>query len=217
MEPNANPIYHASTELADLGSARFDHDTAAISDRDFSLRAPQHKNAHNSSSATDPRALLLLSQARAPQGLESQVFAWNTFQYTTEERDDRAELKADLHEGQLHRQNRVVAQAMAAQEGYGDTFSHGMGRGDGGRGRGRGRGAVGITRGAPMRGGIARGGMSIGSSTGYGAGGASGAPMVLEPICVARKPPGKKVMPLAKGIPEELDKSLFWDGPITGV
>lgn len=88
------PVYfHNSTELADLGRDRFDQDTAAIGDRDFALNSD---------------APVAVRTGRAPKGLESQVFAWNTFQYTTEERDDREELKGDLHEGQLHRQNRAA-------------------------------------------------------------------------------------------------------------
>ena len=82
-----------STELADLGRERFDYDTAAIGDRDFALHCHQP---------------VIVRSGCAPKGFESQVFAWNTFQYTTEERNDLEELKGDLHEGQLHRQNRAV-------------------------------------------------------------------------------------------------------------
>ena len=85
--------FHGSVELADLGRERFDQDTAEATDRDYAL---------NSSQPVIARA------GRAPRGLETQVFAWNTFKYTTEERDDREELKGDLHEGQLHRQNRAA-------------------------------------------------------------------------------------------------------------
>lgn len=80
-------------ELADLGHARFDHDTAKATDRDASLYTQQP---------------VTIRQGRAPKGLESQVFAWNTFKFTTEERDEKEELKGSLHEGMLHRQNRVA-------------------------------------------------------------------------------------------------------------
>ncbi|KAF2821061.1 hypothetical protein CC86DRAFT_411369 [Ophiobolus disseminans] len=86
-------IFALSTELADLGRERFDHDTAQATDRDASLFT---------------HGPVAVREGRAPKGLEKQVFAWNTFKFTTEERDDREELKGDLHEGQLHRQNRAA-------------------------------------------------------------------------------------------------------------
>jgi len=95
MATPQDQYFTSSTELADLGSARFDHDTAAIGDRDFSLRT-----THTPVS---------VPTGRAPKGLEGQVFAWNTFQYTTAERDEKEEKKGDLHEGQLHRANRAAA------------------------------------------------------------------------------------------------------------
>jgi hypothetical protein len=82
-----------NTELADLGRLRFDHDTAQATDRDAALFSHQP---------------VTVRQGRAPKGLEGQVFAWNTFKFTTEERDEKEELKGDLHEGQLHRQNRAA-------------------------------------------------------------------------------------------------------------
>jgi hypothetical protein len=91
--PSPTPIFASSTELADLGRARFNHDTAQATDRDASLYSAQPVS---------------LRQGRAPCGLEGQVFAWNTFKYTTEERDEREEMKGDLHDGQLHRQNRAA-------------------------------------------------------------------------------------------------------------
>ncbi|KAH8723707.1 hypothetical protein GQ44DRAFT_740926 [Phaeosphaeriaceae sp. PMI808] len=93
MSSNNNTTFDPNTELADLGRARFDHDTAQITDRDSSLHS------------SDP---VTVRPGRAPKGLENQVFAWNTFKYTTDEADDREELKGDLHEGQLHRQNRAA-------------------------------------------------------------------------------------------------------------
>lgn len=121
-EPNDTPpkqptFFHGSTELADLGRERFDHDTAAIDNRDFALYAQQ---------PVDVKA------GRAPAGLECKVFEWHTFQYTTEERDNREELKGNLHEGQLHRQNR------AAREG--PQAEHVAGYNGKGKGKGKARG-----------------------------------------------------------------------------
>lgn len=81
-----------SAELADLGRARFDNDTAQITDRDTALHSDRP---------------IVLREGRAPKGLEEKVFAWKTFQFTTEERCGREELKGDLHAGLLYRQNRV--------------------------------------------------------------------------------------------------------------
>jgi hypothetical protein len=180
--PNPNPntnasssrtIFRSSTEVADLGRERFDHDTAEITDRDAALFSQQPVNVR---------------QGRAPRGLENQVFAWNTFKYTTDERDDREELKGELHEGQLHRQNRAARDS----EGGGSGFA-GSSR-DGGRvGGGMGRGGAGGGRGGRNRNGddgmadVLRAGMKEGEAP-----------------------------PLAKGIPDELDKSMFWEGPIGG-
>lgn len=90
---NQDTFFHGSTELADLGRDRFDHDTAQATDRDAALYA---------------QGPITIRQGRAPRGLENQVHAWNTFKFTTEERDEKEELKGDLHEGQLHRQNRAA-------------------------------------------------------------------------------------------------------------
>lgn len=95
--PNDETYYTPTTELADLGPARFNHDTAAIDAKDYSLTNP-----HGNHSIT-------VQPGRAPKGLESQVFAWNTFQFTTGDRDVKEEKKGDLHEGVLHRANRVAA------------------------------------------------------------------------------------------------------------
>tara|TARA_R110002003_G_scaffold296_2_gene18599 strand:+ start:12217 stop:12750 length:534 start_codon:yes stop_codon:yes gene_type:complete len=147
--PSPSPtstFFHLSTELADLGRARFDHDTAQATDRDASLFAG---------------APVTVRQGRAPKGLEDQVFAWNTFKYTTAERDDREELKGDLHEGQLHRQNR----AAVAVAGGGGMVGGGMMGGGGSRGGGGGGGAA--------RG---RGGKSDGT---------------MDALCAGRKPGGE--------------------------
>jgi hypothetical protein len=90
---NVDTYYNPDAELADLGRARYDHDTAAVGDRDSALFAggPIH-----------------IRQGRAAKGMDAQVFAWNTFQYETEDRNEREELKGDLHGGQLHRQNRAA-------------------------------------------------------------------------------------------------------------
>ena len=90
---NINTSYNPATDLADLGGVRFDQDTAAISSRDTALvrggPVPIHKG-------------------RVAAGMDAQVFAWNTYQFNTEDRNERDELKADLHGGQLHRQNRAA-------------------------------------------------------------------------------------------------------------
>lgn len=109
----SNPSATAA-ELHDLGQARYDHDIAQATDRDAALFSA---------------GPVTVRQGRAPAGLENQVFAWNTFKYTTDERDDREELKGELHEGQLHRQNR------AALGGDGGGGRGGFGGGSGG-GRG---------------------------------------------------------------------------------
>ncbi|KAF1913070.1 hypothetical protein BDU57DRAFT_419958, partial [Ampelomyces quisqualis] len=153
-------------ELADLGRARFDHDTALATDRDAALQL---------------NVPVAVRQGRAPKGLENQVFAWNAFKYTTEERDGREELKGELHEGMLHRQNRVAR---------GDEGGNARGEMEGGRGRG-----------------------------GFGGGGRGGRNERKEEmdrndgaLCAGKKT--GEGAPLAKGFAEELDKGMFWDGPI---
>jgi hypothetical protein len=166
-------FYHNSVELADLGIKRFDQDTAAIGDHDFALHANQP---------------VITRAGRAPRGLESQVHAWNTFQYTTDEVDSREELKGDLHGGQLHRENRAAAnpQGMAPMD-----FS-------GGRGRGFERGGRAGARGG-RAGGAGRGGVRDDGQ--------------MEGLCAGRKP-DFDAPPMAKGMAEEMDKSMFWDEPI---
>ncbi|KAF2846681.1 hypothetical protein T440DRAFT_541144 [Plenodomus tracheiphilus IPT5] len=110
--------FSSSTELADLGHERFDHDTAEVTSRDHALLS---------------HAPVTLRAGKAPRGLEGQVFAWQIFQHTTEERDDREELKGDLHEGQLHRQNRAAREPM---QGFADQMGGG---GHGGCGGAKGR------------------------------------------------------------------------------
>ncbi|KAI8941687.1 hypothetical protein NX059_002897 [Plenodomus lindquistii] len=200
--PSQPTYYSSSTELADLGRERFDHDTAEITSRDHALLSG---------------VPIAIRQGRAPRGLESQVFAWTTFQHTTEERDDREELKGDLHEGQLHRQNRAAQQGMGMGFGDGEVGGgkgFGGGRYDGGRGgfegrgrgRGRGRGMGGFEggRGGEMRGRGGRGGRGgrMEQDDGH-----------ADTLCAGRKP-DSDAPPLAKGFAEELDKSMFWDGPI---
>lgn|SRR4051812_23572617 len=94
-EPTAeDPTYYdTQTYLHDLGRERFDQDVAAITDRDISLYS---------------HAPTAVAKGRAPKGLEQQVFAWNTMQYTTEDKDEKEEKKGDLHGGQLYRQNRAA-------------------------------------------------------------------------------------------------------------
>lgn len=130
-----------------------------------------------------------LRQGRAPKGLEDQAFAWSTFQFTTEERDEREEMKGELHDGVLHRLNRE-----ARGENSGGVREEGMGGygGRGGRGGGRGRGG---------RWGRAAGEQQRDDGRG-------------DALCAGRKMGGNGVPPLAKGMSEEMDKSMFWDGPI---
>jgi hypothetical protein len=170
-------FYHNSVELFDLGATRFDQDTAAVGDRDFALHTYQP---------------VIARAGRAPRGLESQVHAWNTFQYTTDEVNEREELKGDLHGGQLHRENRAAAHPQGAGGmGRGGGFGGGYG------GRGGERGGRGAARGG-RAGGAGRGGRDDGQSEG---------------LCAGRKP-DYDAPPLAKGMAEEMDKSMFWDEPI---
>ncbi|KAI4621388.1 uncharacterized protein J4E87_006604 [Alternaria ethzedia] len=177
--PKEATFYHNSVELFDLGITRFDQDTAAVGDRDFALHA---------------QGPVLARAGRAPRGLESQVHAWNTFQYTTEEVNEREELKGDLHGGQLHRENRAAANG---QGGGGMNGGGKGGFGGGYAGRGGDRGGRGAARGG-RAGGAGRGGRDDGA---------------LEGLCAGRKP-DYDCPPMAKGMAEEMDKSMFWDGPI---
>ncbi|KAG9195192.1 hypothetical protein G6011_00312 [Alternaria panax] len=166
-------FYNSSVELADLGITRFDQDTAAIGDRDYALHADQP---------------VIARAGRAPRGLESQVHAWNTFQYTTDEVNGREELKGDLHGGQLHRENRAAANPqamMAPMDGRGG-------------------------RGAFERGG--RGGSRVVRAGGGGRGGGR-YDRQMEGLCAGRKP-DFDAPPMAKGMAEEMNRSMFWDGPI---
>ncbi|KAF2713074.1 hypothetical protein K504DRAFT_340495, partial [Pleomassaria siparia CBS 279.74] len=159
-----------STEIADLGSQRFDHDVAAGGDRDTSL---YYK----------PGSITVAS-GRVPRGKEAEVFAWKAMQYTDEDQNAKEELKGDLHGGQLHRQNRA-ANMVENPEVFGQMRSGERERGGrGGRGGG-GRGG--------------RGGRSLDDRE--------------DGITAAIKP-AKEAPPLAKGFAKELDKGLFWDGPI---
>ncbi|OSS53034.1 hypothetical protein B5807_02937 [Epicoccum nigrum] len=176
MTSPTKPYFTTSIEIADLGAARFDQDVAAIGDKDYALIRPGQPVA--------------VQAGRAPKGLESQVFAWNTFQYTTEERNEKEEKKGDLHEGQLHRANRAASGGGQIM-GY-DSRPPNYGNAGG------------------MRGGFGsgRGGMRGGAG---GPGGPGGGQMGA--LCAGRKP-AVHAPPLAKGFAEELDKSLFWDEPI---
>ncbi|KAF1942245.1 hypothetical protein EJ02DRAFT_376047 [Clathrospora elynae] len=168
-------FYHGSVELADLGIERFDHDTAAAGDRDYALNSQQP---------------VIIHAGRAPRGFENQVFQWSIFQHTTRDANGREELKGDLHEGTLHRQNRAADAAMNGQPmgGHGGRGGH-WGIGGGGRGtRGRGSG---------------RGGRGAGARD-------DGRP---EPLCAGRKPE-RDAPPLAMGCAEEIDKNLFWNEAI---
>ena len=122
-------VFASSTEIMDLGRERFDKDVAAANDRDTSLYyAP---------------GTVRLQQGRAPKGMESKVWAWTTMQYTDEEKNEKEEMKGDLHGGQLHRQNRAARAPDESQRFVGDGRSGMVGRKQrGGRGGGRGGGIV---------------------------------------------------------------------------
>jgi hypothetical protein len=119
---NQTTYYSSSTAIADLGSARFDHDVAAIdTQRDTALLGNRHVH---------------VPKGQAPRGFEAKAFAWSTLQYTTEDKDAKEEAKEDLHGGQLHRLNRAAKEPFAGAMG----FSGGERGGFGGGGRGGGRG-----------------------------------------------------------------------------
>jgi hypothetical protein len=185
-------IYSSATELADLGTLRLDHDTAAPSDRDYALLKARGKpNTNTNTTATTTTASVVVAAGRAPRGLESQVFAWNAFRYTTDERSARDEAKADLHAGQLHRLNRVAGGAAGE-----------LGGNLGGAGGQWGAGA-GATGGGERR---------MGKGNGKGKGVVKST--AEEGLCAGRKPDGFVSPPLAKGAAEELGRELFWDGEI---
>ena len=128
----------STSELHDLGSARYNTSTAAITDKDYAL--------HPSSSTLTPQVLAAraLAAGQAPKGYESKVHAWMTFASTTEEVEMPEELKGDLHGGQLHRENRAVREMESGGGGAGFGGARGggyMGGGGGGRSRGGQRGA----------------------------------------------------------------------------
>jgi len=63
-----HPFYFSpATELADLGRARFDRETAQITSRDHALLTPRP---------------VAVRPGRAPQGLERAIHAWSVFQHT---------------------------------------------------------------------------------------------------------------------------------------
>ncbi|OAL47437.1 hypothetical protein IQ07DRAFT_116215 [Pyrenochaeta sp. DS3sAY3a] len=208
---------HTPDEINDLGGLRAEHDTAAISDRDISL----HQSI--------PIAALV-HPGQAPRGREAQVFAWNTFMYRAEEQEGKGDrTKAELHEGVLHRANRIVREGengYAGRGGFGGTNGYG-GRGGfggangangvngrGGHGAMNGFGGPGAGAGRGGRGG--RGG--IGSRGGH-----------QDPRQDPRQGDPGYHPPLRAGCVEDeefdigfgmskgyglSDPSLFWDGPL---
>lgn len=105
-------------------------------------------------------------------------------QYTDEGKNEKEEMKGDLHRGQLHRENRAArAPPVEETQRFGrDRRGGALGRGErGGRGRG-GRGGILQDR--------------------------------KDEGLVAGRRPDVDALPLAKGFAEELDRSLFWNGPI---
>ncbi|KAH7128116.1 hypothetical protein B0J11DRAFT_483769 [Dendryphion nanum] len=122
---------HHDTTIADLGRANFDAVVAEATDRDTALNL---------------NTALHIPKKAPAAGREREVFAWNKFHHVDEHKNEKEELKGDLHGGQLHRANRM---ARGEVPGYGGGNQPvGMDGGRGGRG--------GIMRGAMMRG--ARGG-----------------------------------------------------------
>lgn len=168
-------------EINDLGRARYDQDTAAVGDRDSALLhgGPVH-----------------IHRGRATAGLDARAFAWNTFEYDDMDRNEREELKGDLHGGQLHRQNRAARGELLPPP----PPPREPGAGRGGRG-GRGRGGR-----------AGHGGR--GELGGLGELGGPGRPVSRGPEDLKAAMKNGDVPPLAKGIAEELDASLFWDKPI---
>ncbi|KAF2261289.1 hypothetical protein CC78DRAFT_583834 [Lojkania enalia] len=186
-----NPNYYSpDIEIADLGAERFDQDVAAIGDRDHAFFATGSVN---------------VAKGRAPKGLESQVFAWNQFAFVDEDKDVVAEMKGDLHGGQLHRANRAARES--AMDIIREEGPMGGGYGGGGMGpMGGGRGEQGF--GVAGFGGL--GGKSRGKKKDGGIGGGFQAPKPLRAAC---KPP-HDARPLAKGFAEELSADMFWNTPI---
>lgn len=191
-----NNFYAVDAELADLGRERFDKDTAAIGDRDHALLL---------------NAPVTVRQGRVSEGLEQHMFAWNAFGYVTDERDEREELKGDLHGGQLHRQNRAARGELLGPPLPPTIDYAGGGRKGGGRGRGRSE----IYGGTPFGGGSGYGNGGAGRGAMHGA--AQKEPNGVAPgsqTWVSSVKPNAPTPPLAKGKAKELDDEIFCDGPV---
>lgn len=188
-------------EIDDLGGVRAEHDTAAISDRDISLHQ-------------DIPIAALVHPGQAPAGREAQVFAWNTFMYRDEEQEGKGDkTKAELHEGVLHRANRVVREGengYSGRGGFGGTNGTNGMNGRGGYGGMNGSGGPGAGAGRGGRGG------------GFGRGGRGGR---QDP---AQRAPGYHPPLIAGWVEDEdfeigrgmskgygdFDPALFWDVPL---
>ena len=172
-------------------SAQFYYSSVELADLGRSRFDQDVAGAGDRDYALNTARLVMAPTARAPRGMESAVHAWTTFQYTTDEVNATEELKGDLHGGQLHRENRMA--------GMGQTGMPQMGRGS--------------SWGSAGGGGSSRGGGNIGGGGGRGGRNGVREEVQNEGLCAGRKP-DVDAPPLAKGMAEEMDKSMFWDEPI---
>lgn len=61
---------------------------------------------------------------------------------------------------------------------------------------------------------VGQNGAGGGGRNGRAKNGKAGGNGYVDALCGGRKPESPAVPPLAKGMSEEMDKSMFWDGPI---
>lgn len=94
--------------------------TAAPTPLDHALQPHAHAHTHAGPPPLPPQ------HGRAPPGLETRVFAWRTFEYTTAERDVREEKKGELHGGVLWRMNREVGRERGGGKVEGDGNAKGV-------------------------------------------------------------------------------------------
>jgi hypothetical protein len=165
---SSSPTSYRANELDDLGQARADADTAAIGDKDYALRNAIETHVR---------------RPKPAKGHEATIFAWNSLQYTTEDRNLQEEAKGDLHGGQLHRANRA-----AREQGE------------------QGRAPEGFERGGRMfRGGKTR----EGRDRGKGASGRRVEEDLYENFAAGRKP-DFDALPVGKAVPEEVRAEDVW-------
>ncbi|KAF1994034.1 hypothetical protein P154DRAFT_527346 [Amniculicola lignicola CBS 123094] len=180
-----DPSFDPSVAFADLGLHRADQEVAAAGERDFALQYGQ-PGVH--------------VQAQLPRGTDAHAFAWHTFQYTTTDRDQNAELKDDLHSGQLHRQNRAAVQAQMQMQMHSAHDRSGPGLGP-----------LGYGMESPPR---VRGRSGREGRGSRGARGGRGAGRNETPNLIAAVKPDYQSAPLAVGVPEEVSADVFFDGPL---